>query len=43
MQIKEAYSIEIIKVTKFPTRKKSFNISIIVINDNNNNIKKRPE
>ena len=43
MQIKNVYGIEIIKVTIFPARKKSFNISITIFNDNDNNIKKPPE
>ena len=43
IQIKKVYNIEIIKVTIFPTGKKCFNISVIIIHDNNNNIKSPPE
>ena len=42
-QIKKVYSTEIKRVTVFPNRKKSFNTPIIIINDNNNNIRKPPE
>ena len=40
-KLKKVYSIEIIKVTIFPSRKKSHNISIIIFDDNDNNIKRR--
>ena len=43
IQIKKSLSIEIIKVTIFPSHKKSPNISIIIFNDNDNNTKKPPE
>ena len=40
IQTKKVCSIEITKVKIFPNCKKSFDFSIIIFNDNDNNIKK---
>ena len=42
IHIKKAFSIEIIKITMFPARKKSLNIPIIISKDNRNNNVKKP-